>query len=112
MQDRLMEYLNARGIEIIKRKKPLEITETEELLVDVAGAWTTSQDAIVTVIQARCDVLREKLIATDMPFETPVTRQCLLELAGILEDFENIHAEFQKREQSKENTEVKPEEDT
>lgn len=102
MNDKLMEYLNARSIEIINRKKPLEITEDEALLVDVAGAWTANKEAIRAVIQARCDKLREKLIFSDQPFEIPVTRQALMELGGILEDFENIHTEFSKREKDKE----------
>lgn len=102
MNSELTKYLNARGIEIIKRDKPLEITEDEALLVDVAGAWTANKEAIRAVIQARCDKLREKLIVTDMPFEVPVTRQALVELSGILQDFETIHAEFAKREAGKE----------
>lgn len=101
MQNKLLEYLNARGLEIIKRDKPLEITETEEMLTDVAGVWISGKEAIRLVIQARCDKLREKLICTDMPFETPITRQVLVELGGILEDFENIHAEFINRDKAK-----------
>lgn len=102
MTNKMITYLNARGIEIINRDKPLEITEDEALLVDVAGAWTANKEAIKAVIQARCDKLREKLIVTDIPFEIPVTRQALIELGGILQDFENIHAEFVKREEDKE----------
>lgn len=104
--ENLEKYLLNRGIEIIKRDKPLEITESEELLVDVAGAWKSNQEAIRAVIQARCDKIRTKILMTDMPVEVPVSRQCLVELAGILQDFENISTEFGKREKNKGGTEV------
>ncbi len=96
-----MKYLANRGIEIIKRAKPLEITENEEMLANVAGCWSANADEIRCVVQARCDKLREKLIATDMPYETPVTRNALLEIAGILEDFERIETEFKARDKDK-----------
>lgn len=96
-----MDYLNNRGIKIIKRDKPLEITENEEQLANVAGCWTANADEIRLVFQARCDKLREKLIFTDMPYETPVTRNALMELGGILEDFERIEAEFKQRSEDK-----------
>lgn len=101
MKNELEQYLNKRGIEITKRRKPLEITENEEMLVDVAGVWTASKEAIRLVVQARCDILRNKLIFTDEPYEIMITRQALVELAGILEDFENIHTEFTKRDTEK-----------
>ncbi len=100
MQNKLLEYLNTRGIERVDRDNPLEITKDEQMLTDVAGVWKASKDEITKVIQARCDKLEIKLIETDMPFETPVTRQVLVELGGILEDFENISAESERRKNS------------
>lgn len=98
---KLYEYLATRNLEIAERERPLEITEDAEMLANVAGVWKGSQNEIRLVIQARCDKLREKLIATDLPYETIVSRQCLVELGGILEDFENIFNEFSKREEGK-----------
>ncbi len=106
MLNDLQTYLANRGIEIGNRAKPMEITESEEDLARVAGSWTSNADEIRLVVQARCDKLREKLILTDMPFETPVTRQCLAELGGLLEDFENINAEHLTREKNKGGTKV------
>lgn len=104
-----MQYLNARGIEIIDRNEPLKIVDNAEMLADVAGLWKSHKGTITAVIQARCDKLREKLIFSDQPFEIPVTRQALVELAGILEDFENIQAEFENRDKGKEEVEEKTE---
>jgi len=97
----LERYLYNRGIEITGRQKPLEISEDAELLNAVAGAWTSDKEAIQAVVRARIDVLREKLICTALPQEVVVLRNAMVELAGILEDFENIHAEFSEREKNK-----------
>ncbi len=95
----MIKYLNARGIEIINRQKPLEITNDEELLSDVAGIWKTTREAVTAVIQARCDIIVNQLIYKALPYETVVLRQALIELGGILEDFENIFQEFNNREE-------------
>lgn len=102
MEGDMMKYLNARGIEVINRQKPLEITNSEELLAEVAGIWRTSKEALKAVIQARCDIITNKLIFESLPYETVILRQALLELSGILEDFENIFQEFNNREKSRE----------
>lgn len=96
-----MKYLNARGIEIINRQKPLEITDSEDLLSDVAGVWKTSREAVTAVIQARCDIITNKLVFNSLPYDTVILRQSLLELTGILEDFENMSHEFNNREKSR-----------
>lgn len=101
-----MKYLNERGIEIVKRGEPKEIVDDDDILSSVAGAWIGHKEAIRAVIQSRCDKLREKLIFTDEPYETVVTRQSLAELAGLLEDFELLHAEFENREKQKGGTQV------
>lgn len=101
MRNDLLTYLNNRGIVIGDRGENLEISKDNDLLSSVAGAWTSNKEAITAVIQARCDILREKLIFSDQPFETPVTRQALVELGGILEDFEKLQAEFDNREKGK-----------
>ena len=110
MNDKLLEYLNTRGIEITKRRKPIEITEDEGMLADVAGVWKEGKDEIRLVVQARCDQIREKLIVNCHPYEVTVWRQALMELAGILQDFEIIYGEFGSREKGKE--EDKPKEGT
>ena len=102
MEDNLATYLNNRGVIILERKNPLEITENEQLLAEVAGAWESNQQAIRAVVQARCDVLREKILISDIPYEVPVSRQALIELAGILQDFENMHTEYSKRKEDEE----------
>jgi hypothetical protein len=109
MNDKLMEYLNTRGVEITKRRKPIEITEDEGMLHDVAGVWKEGKDEIRLVVQARCDQIREKLIFSCQPYEVAILRQALVELAGILHDFEKINAEFGKREKDKDG---KPKEGT
>lgn len=97
----LEKYLYNRGIEISGRQKPLEISEDADLLTRVAGAWTSDKEAIQAVVRARIDVLREKIICTALPQEVVVIRDSMIELAGILEDFEKIHAEFTEREKNK-----------
>ncbi len=100
MQNDLIKYLNARGIEIRSRQKTSDITDDDQIISDIAGAWKSYKEAITAVVQARCDVLTNKLIYSDMPYEVPVTRQALTELAGILEDFERISQEIANRANS------------
>lgn len=101
MNSPLEQYLVNRGTEIKKRGDLLEITKHDDLLADVAGTWKSSRVAIKAVIQARCDVLTKKLIYDDHPYEVLVTRELIAELNGVLEDFEILHTEFEKRQKNK-----------
>lgn len=105
----LERYLYNRRVDINDGKKPLEISENEALLAEVAGAWKTDKNAIQAVVRARLDALREKLIFSALPQEVPVIRQAMVELAGVLEDFETVYNEYANREAQK-GTEEKPEE--
>ncbi len=92
--NKLEQYLLNRGVDIMDRAKPLEIINDKELLTRVAGAWSANKDEIRLVVRARCEKLRHQLIFTALPQETVVLRQALAEVAGILDDFENISDKY------------------
>lgn len=97
----LEKYLYRRGFDLVERQKLVEITEDNEQLASVAGTWKSSKDDIKLVVRARLDVLRRHLLFSSLPQETPVIRQCMAEVAGILEDFEILHGEFEQRKKQK-----------
>jgi hypothetical protein len=94
MTQSLKQYLLNRGLNINDRAKPLEITDDKKLLTEVAGAWSANKEAIRLVVRARCDKIREDMIFNTLPHETIVKREALMELAGILHDFENISEKY------------------
>lgn len=104
MTQSLEQYLLNRGLEIRLRDKPLEIINDKKLLTEVAGAWSANKKAIKAVIQARVDVIGLDLALRTVPHETIVKREALAELAGILEDFENISEKYGKIVETEEET--------
>jgi len=88
MSDNLSKYLLERGVNITSNDLDPKITEDTVLLGKVAGAWKTNKEEITAVIQARMNRIREDLILNCIPQETVVLRQVLVELAGIIDDFE------------------------
>lgn len=81
-----------------------EITLNEEVLAKVASLWENHKDAITAVISARIKPLLIKSALTDIPQEVPVTRQSIVELIGVLRDFEVLHKENTTRTQLKKET--------
>lgn len=78
-----------------------ELTLNEEVLKQVATAWETYRPAIIAVISARIKQLTIQLTLRDIPQEVLVTRQSIMELIGVLSDFEKLHRESIARSQNK-----------
>ena len=81
-----------------------EITLNEEVLDRVADAWNNNKGAITAVISARIKPLIMQVALRDIPQEVTVTRQAIIELVGVIRDFETLHAEATKRSKNKEET--------
>lgn len=91
-------------VQVMNDQRPegsAEITLNEEVLAKVANLWENHKDAITAVISARIKPLLIASALTDIPQEVPVSRQAILELIGILRDFEKLHRENTVREQQK-----------
>lgn len=92
-------------LDLINGVEPMgrgEITLNEDTLSKVATVWETNRQAITAVIVARIKPLLMQVALRDIPQEVTVTRQCILELIGVLEDFDLLHKESTKRNQKKE----------
>lgn len=92
-------------LDLINGVEPMgrgEITLNEDTLSKVATVWETNRQAITAVIVARIKPLLMQVALRDIPQEVTVTRQCILELIGVLEDFDVLHKESTKRNQNKE----------
>lgn len=76
-----------------------EITLNEEVLAKVANAWENEKEAITTVVAARIKPLIMQAALHDIPQEVTVTRQAIMELVGLLRDFEVLHKESVTRSQ-------------
>lgn len=74
-----------------------EITENEGTLEKVADCWSTHADAIRAVIAGRVRPLIVQAALKDIPQEVTVTRQAIVELMGLLDDFEKLHKELTAR---------------
>lgn len=70
-----------------------EITLQDETMANIATAWETYKQAITAVISARIKPLIIQVALKDIPQEVMVTRQSILELIGVLHDFERFHSE-------------------
>lgn len=93
----LEQYLLARGLSEPDRDLDTEILETPELLAKAAAAWVDSKEGIRLVVRSRLLKIRQELIFDAIPQEVPVLRQAVMELAGLLEDFERFAAENARR---------------
>jgi hypothetical protein len=80
-----------------------EITLNEEVLAKVSDAWKNNKGAITAVISARIKPLLMQVALRDIPQEVTVTRQAILELIGVIRDFETLHTEAVKRTQIEKN---------
>ncbi len=88
----------------INGEEPLgrgEITLNDGTLSKVATVWETNKEAITAVIVARIKPLLMQVALRDIPQEVTVTRQAILELVGVLQDFDVLHKESTSRNQNK-----------
>lgn len=90
----LSEYLKKRGL----NTDPLPIGEerklTDETLALVKGI---QRNALIALIQPRVDEIRDYLIEKAIPEEVPVMRQALVEIGGIIDDFDRYNKEADVR---------------
>jgi hypothetical protein len=74
-----------------------EILDTPEKLSRAAAAWQDSKEGITLVLNAKIAALREYVSDKAIPQEVTVYRQAIVEIAGILSDFERYAAENARR---------------
>lgn len=94
-------YLETRGVDIASMPMPKSITENNDTLARVAGAWKTNRAEIEAVVMARIAELREELILRAAPYEVVILREKIVQLLAIFDDFEKLTAEFDRREAEK-----------
>lgn len=78
-----------------------DITLNEEVLAGVANLWESNKQYITAVIAARIKPLIIQAALRDIPQEVTVTRQAILELIGVLKDFDALYSENVARNQNK-----------
>lgn len=78
-----------------------EITLDDDLLSQVGGVWENNNKALKAVIAGRIKPLIFELLFRDEPQEVMVTRQSIMNLIGILNDFEKLHGEAILRGENK-----------
>lgn len=78
-----------------------EITLDSDLLAKVSDAWERDGASIRAVISARIKKLLIAAALHDIPQEVVVTRQSIVELLGVLADFEALHKEQSTRNANK-----------
>lgn len=108
--------LDILTLDVMNENQPggrADITLNQELLSQVASTWETNKLAITAVIAARIKVLLIQAALRDIPQEVTVSRQAMLELIGVLRDFESLYTENVARNQNRpEPTPVVPAEET
>jgi hypothetical protein len=78
-----------------------DITLDDDLLSQVGGVWENNNKALKAVIAGRIKPLIFELLFRDEPQEVMVTRQSIMNLIGVLNDFEKLHGEAIKRGENK-----------
>lgn len=79
-----------------------EVLDNSETLERVAGMYETNRAALEAVVAARLMPIIVQLIFKCDPVEVTVLRQSMLELTGLLTDFDKYHKEKMRRGKSKE----------
>jgi hypothetical protein len=106
--DLLEKYLYSRGLldpklatKIILGGKEIivgeEILNDTDLLEKAAGIWEANKQVIEAILRARIMPIVVELVMKCDPREVTVLRQCLLELTGIVDDFEKYSQEYTRR---------------
>jgi hypothetical protein len=88
-----LQIMGTDNPEALIAEAKASITYDEETLGNVAGAWETYRTAITTVVATRLKTLIIQVALRDIPQEVLVTRQAILELIGVLRDFERLYSE-------------------
>jgi len=89
-----VEQFSNEIVKGITEKNPgQDISEDDNQLGIVASAYESAKPALELVIKARIQHLLFKLVSTDIPQEVTVTRESILQLVGVLSDFEKLYGE-------------------
>ncbi len=99
---KLTDYLLERGIDI----KPSEleddiILENDALLEEVVGVWEGHSGAIKQVLKNRINTIALRIL-NDNGFNSIVYKQAMVEVAGIITDFEKYSGELAHRKKPNE----------
>jgi len=93
----LEQYLYTRGLTEPDRDLDTTILDTPELLAKAGAAWVDNKEAIQLVVRSKISKLREELELRAIPQEVPVLRQAIVELVGLLDDFQRYAEEHKRR---------------
>lgn len=94
----LEKYLLERELSIPHTDLDAEILSSPEKLQCVAGVWVgEGKKGIKLAVEARIMKLREEIELRAPPQEVIVLRQSIVDLASLLEDFENYAQENERR---------------
>lgn len=99
----LSSYLRNRKLNLSplysnERKDPIFDAE-DDTLNKLATMWTNYHKEIKTFIQRRLNQIQEDLVMKAKPEEVVVLRQAIVEIAVLLDEFEQISQEAERRRQ-------------
>lgn len=100
----LAEYLLARGIRLEPTAidaKTDPILQNAELLQAAAETWQGKENIITQTIQARVNAIANRIQTDATPYEVTPLRDCLVEVAAIIDDFRRYAAEHDRRTKKK-----------
>lgn len=106
--DNLSDYLLSRKLNlspesVINKNDP--VLEDDDILSRVSTIWADNKETITMVIQARVNIIAERLLKNAIPEEVIVLRQAIVEVGAILGDFEAYAQEYERRNKEEEEIE-------
>jgi hypothetical protein len=94
----LSQYLRQRGLYMSFEEENDPVFEAEdETLNRLATVWNTYKDDITLLINRKINQMKEELLMKARPEEVIVIRQSMVDMASLLDDFEKISQEMEKR---------------
>jgi len=88
----LEKYLFERELTEDKFKGKLDSLEE---LQKVATLWNNNKDTIKLMVLKKIEVIKNRIVYDAVPQETIVLRQSIVELAGLLDDFESCTSQIE-----------------
>lgn len=95
--DLFAQYVISRGYIMPGEDMDATILANDELLSAIAGLWRNSKHVIEAIIKARIYPIQMELVREATPYEVPILRQAMIEVAFIGDDFERYAREFERR---------------
>lgn len=103
--DTLSQYLRRRGIVL----EPLKLGEDRKLTDEAINAIASiPEEGLVVLLEQRIVAIQDEMFDNAIPEEIPVLRQAMVEMGGLIDDYNRAKEELKRRKTQNTPEETQP----